>query len=214
MKLMIKAAALALAVVTLGAVLISCKNDQGDGEGTEAESYMQMPEYDIDNIEAFIKPFEYTGRTVYAAAGETRQEAIWNDVVKSAEIVSYPREQVEYYVSQERAKYRYYAKRDGIEYEELLEALGVTEEAMTERARALVREDLVLEYIIKDAKIILSDEEKQTYADKYAEKLTEVYGYDKDYIKDNMREQMYDAMLSDKAMEFLLLNNTVHTTSE
>ena len=215
MKLIIKAAALFLALVTLGTVLLSCKNDQKDGtDGTEAESYISMPEYDIDSIEAYIKPFEYTGRTVYAKSDETRQEALWNYIVKSVEIITYPTEQLEYYTAQERAKYRYYAKRDGIDYEELLEALDVTEATMTERAKALVREDLALEYILKDAKITLSEEEKQTHADRYAEKLTEVYGYSKDYIKANMKEQMYDAMLSDKAMEFLLLNNTVHTTSE
>lgn len=213
MKLIIKAAALSLAVITLGSFLLSCKNDQAEGDGTETDGYISMPEYDVDNIGSYIKPFEYTELTVYAEFGETRQEALWKNIVESADITVYPEAQVEYYVAQERAKYRYYAKRDGIEYEALLEALGVTESSMTERAKALVKGDLVLEYIIKDAKITLSEEEKRTHADKYATKLTEVYGYDKDYIKSNMKEQMYDAMLSDKAMEFLLLNNTVYTTT-
>lgn len=128
------------------------------------------------------------------------------------EIIEYPTEQVEYYVSQERAKYRYYARRDGMEYEELLEALGVTEESMYENARALVKDDLALLYIINDAGVTLSDGEVAAHTDKYAERLSEIYGYDAEYIKQNMSEQIYDAMLSDKTMEFLLSKNTVYTT--
>lgn len=212
MKRMIKLLALALAALCLCAVVLSC--DSGDIEtetDTEVE-YGGMPEYSSEQLSSYVKPFEYTGLTVYAKFGQTRQEALWSEILNRVEIIEYPTEQVEYYLSQERAKYRYFAKRDGIEYQELLEALGVTEESMREGARALVKDDLALLYIMTDAGITLSDGEVSSHTDKYAEKLSEIYGYDAEYVKQNMSEQIYDAMLSDKTMEFLLSKNNVYTT--
>lgn len=212
MKRMIKLLALALAALCLCAVVLSC--DSGDTEtetDTEVE-YGGMPEYSSEQLSSYVKPFEYTGLTVYAKFGQTRQEALWSEILNRVEIIEYPTEQVEYYLSQERAKYRYFAKRDGIEYQELLEALGVTEESMREGARALVKDDLALLYIMTDAGITLSDGEVSSHTDKYAEKLSEIYGYDAEYVKQNMSEQIYDAMLSDKTMEFLLSKNKVYTT--
>ena len=207
-----KLLALALAALCLCAVVLSC--DSGDTEtetDTEVE-YGGMPEYSSEQLSSYVKPFEYTGLTVYAKFGQTRQEALWSEILNRVEIIEYPTEQVEYYLSQERAKYRYFAKRDGIEYQELLEALGVTEESMREGARALVKDDLALLYIMTDAGITLSDGEVSSHTDKYAEKLSEIYGYDAEYVKQNMSEQIYDAMLSDKTMEFLLSKNNVYTT--
>ena len=204
--------ALLFACAAAVSLLASCK-DQGESNDSEIlrETYSGMPEYDISSIDSYIKPFKYTGLTVYRKNTETASEALWNAVSCSAEMIAYPNEQVEYYAVQERAKYRYYANRDGIEYEILLESLGVTEESIYEIARGYVKDDLVLEYIVKDAQIALTDAEKEAHKDKYAQRLTQVYGYDKEYIKANMTEQIYDAMLYDKAMEYLLLNNTVHT---
>ena len=212
MKRMIKACALTLALLSLGTALLSCKETEGKDTDTELESYAGMPEYDLEGLGGYVKPFKYTGLTVYAKVGETRQEALWEEIVAGMEIIAYPSEQVEYYAAQERAKYRYYAKRDGIEYEALLEALGVTEETMYEAARGLVKDDLALQYIIKDANITLSDAELSEHTDKYAERLSEIYGYEAEYIKANMTEQIYDTMLSDKTMEFLLRSNTVYTS--
>ena len=211
MNSMIRICALLLALLCLCTALLSCKETDGDAD-TEIESYGGMPDYDTNALSSYVKPFEYTGLTVVADLGETRQEALWADIVAGVEIIFYPSEQVEYYVSQERAKYRYYAKRDGIEYGELIKALGVTEETMYEEARALVKEDLALQFIIVDADISLSDAEVSEHTDKYAERLAEIYGYDAEYIKTNMTEQIYDAMISDKTMEFLLGNNTVYTS--
>lgn len=192
--------------------IISCDRSDIDAVESEVEGSYSMPEYDPESIGSYISPFVYVGLGVYAEAGETAQEALWSDIVESVEIIEYPSAQVEYYASQERAKYRYFARRDGIEYEELLSALGVTEESMTARAKSLVKEDLALQFIIYDAGITLTSEEKAVHTDKYAEKLSQIYGNDAEYIKTNMTEQIYDAMLSDKTMEYLLANNTVYTT--
>ena len=47
---------------------------------------------------------------------------------------------------------------------------------------------------------------------KYVEHFAELYGYDKTYVSEKLTEQIYDAMLYDKTMEYLLKNNTAHTT--
>lgn len=212
MKRMIRAIALSLALMCLLCAFVSCKDTDTNVDTDTALELGKMPEYDGEAIDSYVKPFEYKGITVYAEPGESRQEALWSQILESVRVVTYPEAQVEYYFAQERAKYRYYANRDGIDYEELISALGVSEASMRERARALVKEDLALMFIIKDAEIALTDEEKALHTDKYAEKLAEIYGYDKEYIKTNMSEQMYEQMLSDKTMEFLLGNNTVYTT--
>ena len=210
MRIIYRICASVLACVAVLTLLAGCK-EGGDAE-TEQVTYSGMPEYDVANIEKYIKPFSYTGLTVYRKNSETAAEALWAEVAASAEVISYPAEQLEYYVEQERAKYRYYASREDIAYDDLLESLGVTEESILDTARGFVKDDLVLAYIVYKAEISLSDEEKDTHMDKYAEKLSEVYGYESGYIKANMSEQVYDAMLYDKAMEYLLLNNTVHST--
>ena len=210
MKKFFIASALILVCLFLSSAFVGCK-DNTEEKGTEADSYSGMPEYDAENIGIYIKPFEYTGLTVNVGEGETKQQKLLETIVASAEIISYPEAQVEYYAEQERAKYRYYAKRDGIEYAELLLELGITEEGIYELARAYVKEDLALEYIAADAGLVLTEEEKLEHTDKYAEKLATLYGNDKEYIKTNMKEQIYDAMRSDKIMEYLLLNNTVNT---
>ena len=191
----------ALAIISLS----SCKEKDGGEE--ETCELPKLPAYSQLALEAYIKPFSYTGLTVTVAEGEQKYEAVWRQIVASVEIIEYPAAHVEYYVEQEKAKYRYFAKRDGIEYEALLEGLGVTEDSILANARELVREDLVLEYIIRDGGIALTDTEKAELTDKYAEKLTAVYGGDREYIKANMPERIYDAMLHDKVMEYLLLNN-------
>lgn len=192
-------------------VLFACSDGEMSEETFPEETYGGLPEYDVENIESYIKPFEYKGLTVTLAEGETAQEKLWVEISENVEIISYPEAQVNYYAEQERAKYRYFASRDGIEYDKILEGLGVTEESIILSAKALVKVDLILEYIIKDAGIVLSDEEKQLHFDKYAEKYVEIYGYNREYVSANMAEQIYGSMLYDKTMEFLVLNNTVQT---
>ena len=201
-----KRLALAMAAILLCVSLFSCA-----AETLETDGYTGLPEYNVEEISAYVKPFSYTGLTVEVAEGESASEKLWNTIEASAEMIAYPEAQVEYYASQEMAKYRYYSERDGIEYEELLSALGITDDDIYDTARSMVKSDLVLEYIIRDAGIALTAEEKQNYFNKYAERFTELYGYDVEYVSEHMEEQIYDSMLYDKTMEYLLLNNTVAT---
>lgn len=210
MKLFYRICALLLALVAALSLLTSCKERDENADTEEPETYSGMPEYDVENIAEYIEPFEYTGLNISVGETEYESEVVWNTMLRSANIIKYPTPQVEYYAEQERAKYRYYASRENIEYGTLLESLGVTEESIYETARGYIKDDLVLAYIVTDANISLTDDEKTRLTYKYAEKLTEVYGYDAEYIMENMTEQVYYAMLYDKTMEYLMANNIIN----
>ncbi len=206
----IKILSIALVGVLLLALFVACNaNNDSPTDTDDKAKYASLPEYDTEKLSEYIEPFEYTGLTVTVKEGQSRSEAIFESISSGANVKKYPTPQIEYYVSQEKAKYKYLAERDGIEYDRLLEGLGVDDKTMKESAEKMVKDDLVLAFIIKDAGITLSDTEKEEHTDRYAEKLTELYGYNKDYIKKNMTEQIYETMLYDKTMEYLILNNTV-----
>ena len=210
-RIVLRIIAAIIAMTAIALCFASCSS--GNAEESEPEvSYGEMPEYDVENIESYIKPFTYKGLVLYMTYGEKAQEKLWSEISESAEVIKYPEAQVEYYAEQERASYRYLAKRDGVDYDALLEGMGVTEESIYSKARGLVKDDLILAYIIKDAGLSLTEEEKLLYFDKYVEKYVTAYGYDKEYVKTNMADQIYDSMLYDKTMEYLLLNNIVNTT--
>lgn len=200
------AIALVLAILTL----FGCADDKGDGTGTDTNTNTSVgfPDYDGDRLDEYISAGAYTGLDVEIAEGQSRGDAVWAAVERGFEVVEYPDEQVEYYAEQTRARYRYYATRDGVEYETLISGLGVSEESIYAEAREMVKGDLVLLYIIKDAGISLTESERESLFDKYAERFVSIYGYDKTYIAENMKEQVYEAMLYDKTSEYLIVNNT------
>ncbi len=206
MKSFLKISALLFACVILLSAFCACKEDK-TATDEELQSYSGMPEYDTANIESYVKPFDIAGFEVGEGEQAEQKRALWESVLSSAEIISYPEAQVEYYAEQERAKYRYFAKRDGIAYDGLLSSLGVTEESIYERARTYVKEDLVLEYIAKTGNVELTEEEKESLFDRYAEQLAALYGNDTEYVKENMQKQIYDTMRSDKIKEYLYVQN-------
>ena len=154
-------------------------------------------EYDGERLDEYVTLDTYTGLTVsLGSAEETRGEAVWRTVVERAQVLSYPQEQLEYYVAQERARHRYFGE-------------DVSEETILADAKQLVKEDLVYRYILRQTGMTLTETEKQTLFDRYVTKYVEDYGYGDAYVREHLKEQVYDSMLYDKTMEYLILNNTV-----
>lgn len=179
-----------LAILTLVLCLGSCSPKE-DGETAKREAY------DVEHLEEYISLDAYEGLTVTADTSDaTKGEVIWQAIVARAEILDYPQAQVDYYAAQERAKYRYLEEE-------------VSEDVLLAEAKRLVKEDLVYQYILKDTGMELTEEEKETLFDRYVEKYVGTYGYSEEYVKENMRDLVYDSMLYDKTMEYLILNNTV-----
>ncbi len=189
----------------LACALVSCLSScRTDGE-TETDGVS----YDDALLDESIQPFPYTDLTVtLSSADALKSEAVWEVLLRSAEVISYPEEAVEYYAEQRRDTYRYYAEKNDWSYAQALEFFGASEESILTEAREMVKGDLVYRYIVKDAGITLSEDEKAAQLDRYVKKFSEDYGYTEDYVTENMTELIYDAMLYDKTMEYLIVNNT------
>ena len=184
-----------------------CACAEKEGEAPEVSGTMAA--YAPEQIGSAVRLSAYTGMAIeLKTADAPKGEAVWQAVLTEAEILSYPEEQVSYYAEQTRAGYRYLAQRDGLTYEELLASLGVTEERILEEARQMVKGDLVYRYIVQDAGIALTEEEKATHFDRYAAKYVEDYGYTMEYVTEHLAEHVYDSMLYDKTMQYLIDRNT------
>ena len=165
-------------------------------------------DYDSIKPSDYIRLDGYTDMSLTLYGTEaSKSETVWAAVMSRAEVLSYPEEQVAYYTEQSRATYRYYAKQNDWSYEETLEKLGTSEEEILSQAKEMVKGDLVYRYIVEDADIALTEEEKISLLDRYAKHYVEQYGYPLDYVKENMRDLIYDSMLYDKTMEYLIVHN-------
>ena len=138
---------------------------------------------------------------------EDMEAAITKHIYEKSEIKKYPDEPLEYYFEQEKSFYTYLAKGDAEQYDALLSEAGVSEEDLRELARKYVAEDLVFYAITEAEGISVSDAEKSELLDKYIKKYVDTYGYAEEYVRENMTELIYDSMLFDKTIEFLIENN-------
>ncbi len=195
---------LALFLLVGATLLCACSREEPD----LGESGAQSVPYDEDRLSEYLRPFPYRDLTVTVEGeNEPRGEAVMRRILADAEVIAYPEEQVNYYADQLRAEYRYQAKRGDMSYEELLSLRGITEEAIGDQARQMVKSDLVCLYIRRDAGIGLTEAEKTAHYDRYADKYVSDYGYDRAYVDQNMKDEIYESMLYDKTVEYLILHN-------
>lgn len=128
--------------------------------------------------------------------------AVWEQVVENATILSYPEEKVTYIYQQYVTQYTYYgAVYYGVGYEEFLEKQGITDEEVRQSARDQVKEDLIFYAIVAAENIALTDEEYEAglleFSDYYGmtgEELVEEYG------EANIR----DGLLWDKTQDLIV----------
>ena len=188
-------------------VACSCKKQEG-------ETSWERPVYDTENISEYVRVDTYTDLSIVLEREDSpKGDAIWSAILERAEVLSYPEEAVDYYAEQERQACRYYAKQQDLSYEAAMEQLGLSEQTMEEKAKAMVKEDLVYEYIREDAGIALTENEKSGLFDRYALAFAEQYGYAVSKVKESMADFVYESMLYDKTMEYLIVHNTF-TVSE
>lgn len=194
----------AMMVTCLLFAAASCAKQESPDEAVES-----VP-YDEARLDEYLSSVTYRDLTVlFDEKKETKGEAVWRTVLGSATVREYPAEQTAYYAAQIRAEYRYLAERENMTYEEMLALRGMSEASIEAEARAMVKSDLVFLYIVNDADIRLSGEEKTGLYDRYADKYVDRYGYDRTYVDANLREEVYESMLYDKTMEYLILHNEV-----
>lgn len=136
------------------------------------------PEY----TDAFVK--EKTGYETIAALEEYLRHEIeldllWTEVVNSVEVNKYPKKKLNENLEQIDAYYNAYMEANNMTFEKLLsDVLNTTEEeynAMrTERANLVVKEEMILYYIVKQEKVRLSGKQYKAGA----AELAETEGYD------------------------------------
>lgn len=208
----------ALAVSAL--LLASCKNNKPSGEES-TETKLDVSVIGENSVYSTIDLSEYVSLCQYKELTldisntngdrEDMEKAIREYVFENSEIKKYPDAPLAYYFEQEKSFYMYLAKGDVDQYNALLAEAGVSEEDFHTLAKKYVTEDLILYAITNAENISVSSTEKQDLFDKYVTTYVNTYGYTEQYVKENMTELIYDSMLYDKTMEFLIENNSFVT---
>ncbi len=194
--------AMALLAVTVLFACTSC----APSEEPAADAVEWVP-YDEERLSEYLVFPVYRELTVELPQGASKSETILQAILASAQMLSYPEEQVVYYQAQLRAEYGYLAKREDKELDEFLSLLGKNEDTLKEEAKEKVKADLVYLYIVRDAGVVLTEQEKTDLFDRYVEKYVKDFGYDPAYVRAEMTELIYESMLYDKTMEYLILHN-------
>ena len=188
--------------------LVSCGEEDEDNV-----NYVEPPE-EVEYLGDLVDLTEYRGLTVAQETGESRGDAIWRAVLEGSEVTEFPSPFLSYYESQTLTKYKLLADKADMSYTELLEALGLAEEDVKNEAKDLAKAELVAMAIIEKESILLTDEEIDRLFDRYAQKIAEELGKDVSYVKENLSDEVYDTMLRDKMIEFLITQNTFITENE
>ena len=193
-------------------VFAGCKKDDvtvDDGTDNGSDNTQAVLDYSQINIDEYVKSVSYKGLTLTVnGEGASKETAIWEALLGAAVIEKYPESAVEYYFAQTKDYYMFIANNDPEAYKLLLKSRNMTEEDLVAEARELVKKDLVYLYIVEKEGIAITEDEKQSLFDRYVAAYVSEYGYSAEYVKANMSELIYDSMLYDKTLEFLILNNT------
>lgn len=93
-------------------------------------------------------------------------------------------------MGQQRASYESYAAMYGMEYDDFMEAMGITEDDLTAAAKNMVRNALILEYICTKEEMT---EDSETYQEQLKELLSEAsYESKEDALADGVPEWNMD----------------------
>ena len=202
MRRLLSCGMICMIAVCLALTLVACKDQQ-----TEPPTDSR-PSYDADKLSDYVQLDAYTDLKIpLKAENASKGEAVWEAILARAQVMSYPEEAVSYYAEQERQACRYYAKENDVSYEDAMNALGLTEDGILAQAKQMVKSDLVYEYIRADAEISLTEKEKSDLFDRYASRLAVQHGYETSYVKEQMASLVYETMLYDKTMEYLIVHN-------
>lgn len=207
-------AAFALCAV-ICACAVSCAEDEvGNGGDTTADGTKTELDYSKINIDDYVGPMSYKGLTLTLETPEaSKEDAVWAALLGSADIAGYPEDAVAYYFKQTKDYYMFVADNDPEAYEMLLESRGITESDIEAEARELVKKDLVYLYVTEKEGITVSETEKEQLFDRYVAAFVAEYGYTREYVTQHLTGHIYEAMLYDKTLEFLILNNSFEVKS-
>ena len=179
--------------------------DTTDTEAPKTENSDAL-DYSGLELDKYIKLGTYKD-LVIDARGKSESTELWNAIIAKSEVIEYPADALSYYVGQTQKKYESIAKDANMTYDELIKALDLKESNFEKEAKDLIKKDLVMLAIIKAEGIELTDKEKKNLFDKYAQVYIDLYDYTYSYVEDNLADEIYDSMLYDKMMEYLIKEN-------
>ena len=188
---------LIIAAILMLSVLSSCSGSIN----------VSIHEMSVEDLEECISLCQY--KDLELTLGAKGKEAVLLSYLDAnSSVKKYPKGTVDYYFEQLKAQYRYYADEADMRYEAMLDELGEDNVTMKAEARRLVKRDLILELIREREGITLTDAEKTQFFDKYVQKYAESYKYSEEYVRSNLSSLVYDSMLYDKTIEFLIIHNS------
>ena len=176
-----------------------------DTEASKAENSDALDYSGLD-LDKYIKLGKYK-ELVIDARGKSESTELWNAIIAKCEVIEYPADALAYYVGQTRKQYEGIAEKANMTYDELIKALDLKESDFEKDAKDLIKKDLAMLAIVKAESIELTDKEKNDLFDKYAQVYIDLYGYTYSYVEENLADEIYDSMLYDKMMEYLINKN-------
>ena len=168
---------------------------------------VKISEMSLEELEECVSLCQYKDLEL-TLGGKTKEEALLSHIDANSSIKKYPAGTVGYYFEQLKKQYRYYAEEADMRYEAMLDELGEDNVTMKAEAKRLVKNDLIFELIRKKEGITLTEAEKTQFFDKYVQKYAERYKYSEEYVREELSSLVYDSMLYDKTVEFLIIHNS------
>ena len=193
----IKLVCASLAIILVLTLFVAC----GKKEPVE------LSKLSLAELEECVEIAKYK-RITFVFDGTDEQDVIKNHLKSESKLKKLPDGAVDYYLEQLEAEYKYYAKEAGMKYDELLKQLALTQKDLEEEAKALAFEDVIFAIIQKKENITVTDSDKEKYFDRYVTRYAEIHKYSEEHVRANLKDEVYQTMLYDKTMEYLIINNT------
>ena len=191
-------------------VTVKSASRQVDAELTD--EFVQRVSQESETVDEFRAEVRaYLEEQAAETADQSMKSSAWMTAVENAQILDYPQEEVDSYVEQMTTYYQQYAETYGMEFADVLESMGMTEDTFSEQALAyaqsMVGDELVLYAIVRAEDLSLSqseyDEGVAAYVEMFGaesqEQLEEYYTVD----------VLYESLLWDKTLQFLMDNAQV-----
>ncbi len=141
---------------------------------------------------------------------------LMTQLYNTCEITGFPEDVVDYSVSSMENVYRELADLNGMEYGELIEAYGMTEEtfhdAVVENVQQSLQQEMILSAVAETEGIEITPEEYQQGCEQY----TETYGYDsvEEFQSEFDEETVMASLLMDKTLKFVYDNAVIEELEE
>lgn len=161
----------------------------------------------LEELEKCVTVAKYKDVT-FEKSDKDKQTVIKEYLKSNSKTKELPKGAVEYYLEQLKEQYKYHADEAGMKYDDLLDELGITKEDLKKEAEELVFEDIIFATIQKKENITVTDSDKEKLFDRYVTKYAEIHKYSEEYVRKNLTEKVYQTMLYDKTMEYLIINNS------